>query len=390
MTHRYLALALIAVAVLAGFGAAPVAAQESGRIDGRVVNGTADGGVPAGATVTVHVIQDRNKTGERVVQTDADGRFTVDGLATGPNLLYFPIVDYGGAIYYPDQPVMFEDGTSKSIEVTVFEPSRSSEALAFERSNMLIMSVSPTSMTVMEMGAVVNRSDRSFVGDDAGHTLRLVLPAGATDVAPQAGLPPDTLEALPDGFATTDPIRPGRRELAFSYQLPFDSATLDVPRRPTLPVETFTLYVPDTGINVVSSDLRLQGSADLGGQKYQQFVAQAVPAGGEVAFRLTGLPAPFGLKLRELGYLVAGVGAVGLVLVLGIALRRRSARPLAEATALTPAPVGEAERLRLVRSLAELDEQFAAGQLDEGEYRAERDREKRRLVELLATSSPSR
>ena len=51
---------------------------------------------------------------------------------------------------------------------------------------------------------------------------------GATQVTPQAGLPSDTLDTTPDGFATSDPVKPGRRELAFSYQLPYDSATLDL------------------------------------------------------------------------------------------------------------------------------------------------------------------
>ncbi|MDP8922406.1 MAG: hypothetical protein M3O34_05955 [Chloroflexota bacterium] len=388
MTPRLLALALVAALALSVLGGAQAVAQDNGRLDGRVVNGTAGGPTPADATVTVHIIRDRSKVGERVVQADQEGRFAVDGLATGANTIYFPIVDYGGAIYYPDQPVLLDDQPAKTTEITVFEPTRSSEGLAFERSNMLIMSVSPTFMTVMEMGAVVNRTDRAFVGDDQGRTLRLVLPAGATNVSPQTGLPPDALEALPDGFALTDPIKPGRRELAFSYQLPFDAATLDVMRTQALPIETFTLYVPDNGLNVVSSGLALQGTAELGGQRFQQFVAQGVPPDGELAFRLTGLPAQFSLKLRELGFLVAGVGTVGLGVVLAIALRRRPAHAPGPVTA-TSASDRDGERARLVQALADLDERFAAGQIDEEEYRAERDRDKRRLVALLASSPPS-
>ena len=389
MTLRHLALALIAVIVLAGIGSARAVAQENGRIEGRVVNGSAGGAVPADAKLTMHIIQDRSKVGERVVHADGEGRFAVDGLATASNVFYFPIVDYGGAIYYPERPIFFDDGTVKATEITVYEPTRSADGLTFERSNMLIMSVIPTQMTVMEMGAVVNRTDRAYVGDDLGRTLHLVLPKGATNVATQAGLPPDTLEALPDGFATTDPVRPGRRELAFSYQLPFDAATLDVTRTQALPVETFTLYVPENGIDVVSSGLRLQGSAELGGQRYQQFVAQGVPPGGEVAFRLTGLPAPFSLKLRELGYVVTGVGAIGLATVLALALRRRAPQAPREAIE-SPASAEDGERLRLVRALADLDERFAAGQIGEDAYRAERDRDKQRLAALLASSAPSR
>ena len=366
--------------------AMPASAQDGGRLEGRLVNGTAAGAVPAGATVTVHVIRDRAKAGEQIVRTDEDGRFVLDGLATGPNLLYFPIVDYGGAIYYPDQPILLDGAEPRTTEIRVFEPSRSAEGLAFERLNMFLMAVTPTSLTIMEMGAVVNRSDRAFVGDDTGQTLRMVLPRGATNVAPQAGLPPDTLEALPDGFATTDPIRPGRREFAFSYQLPYDTATLDLAREQPLPVETFTLYAPEMGVGVVSTGLRLQGAADVGGQRYQQHVAEGVAPGAPIPFRLTNLPAPFSLKLRDLGLMVVGIGGAALAIVLLFAFRRRAR---SEARPLAPVPVDDAERQRLVLALAALDDRFAAGALDEADYRAERERDKRRLVSLLASSPRS-
>jgi hypothetical protein len=80
---------------------------------------------------------------------------------------------------------------------------------------------------------------------------------------------------------------------------------------------------------------------------------------------------------------------------LGLALRRRLAagpEPLEPLT--TPVePVratATAERAEIVRWVAELDERYARGGLDESEYRAVRAEQKARLVALTrATASPS-
>ena len=55
--------------------------------------------------VVIHILQNRAKTGEQRVRTD-DRRVPGEGLATGADLLYFPIVQYGGVPYYPDRPVI--------------------------------------------------------------------------------------------------------------------------------------------------------------------------------------------------------------------------------------------------------------------------------------------
>jgi hypothetical protein len=54
------------------------------------------------------------------------------------------------------------------------------------------------------------------------------------------------------------------------------------------------------------------------------------------------------------------------------------------------AAVGDVERVELVRSLAELDERYSAGAIDEATYRAEREQGKARLVALLQGSQLAR
>ncbi|MFN8637832.1 MAG: hypothetical protein U0893_28605, partial [Chloroflexota bacterium] len=318
-------LLLVSCPNLSAFAQADSAAN--GSIVGHVANGTAGAPAPADLEVVVHILQNRVKTGEQRVHTDASGAFSLGGLATGQDTLYFPIVQYAGVAYFPDRPIVLTDASPAPVDITVFEATPRPDAVSFERLNMLVMGVSPSALTIMEMGTAVNAGDRTFAADaqvtGSGRTLRFVLPPGAMDVTPQAGLVEDSLEATPDGFAATDPVRPGRREIAFSYQLPYTSSTLDLSRSFTLPVGAFTLYAPPDVGEVVAPGMALQGTVDLGGRQFRQYTSQRVAAGAEVRFRLTGLPAPLFATPRQLGLAVAGVTAALLLLALAYGVRRR-------------------------------------------------------------------
>src|SRR5215212_11121508 len=273
-------IGVILVALIASVTVGPAMAQDNGAIVGHVVNGTDGGAVPADLEVVVHVLQNRVKTGERGVRTDGSGAFRLDGLATGPDLLYFPIVEYGGVPYYPDQPVVLSSAEPAPVDLTVFEATPTPDTVSFERLNMLVMDVSPAALSIMEMGSVVNGGDRTFAADaqitGSARTLRFALPPGAIDVAPQAGLNPDALESTPDGFASTDPVLPGRREIAFSYELPYSASTLDLSRSFAFPVGAFTLYAPQEIGEVVGPGMAFQGTTNLGGREFRQYSVESI------------------------------------------------------------------------------------------------------------------
>jgi hypothetical protein len=330
------------------------------------------------------------------VRTDASGTFRVDGLEIGHNIVHVPLVEYRGVGYFPDRPVMLESPEPAAVELMVFEATPRPDAVTFDRLNMLVMGATPTALTIMEMGAAVNASDRTFAADvqatGSARTLRFLLPTGAIQVTPQAGLPVDTLESMPDGFATTDPVRPGRREIAFSYQLPYNSSSIDLSRSFALPVGTFTLFVPPEIGGVVAPGMALQGTAELGGRQFRQYTVERLAPGTEVRFRMVGLPAPFFARPRDLGVLVVGLSSAALLGFLVVAVRRRWSSPEASSLADSlptngSATVDEAERLALIREVAQLDERYAAGGVDESSYRAERAEHKARLLALSGFTS---
>ncbi len=77
------------------------------------------------------------------------------------------------------------------------------------------------------------------------------------------------------------------------------------------------------------------------------------------------------------------LGVVLCVLGGGVFLFGRRLRPAAARDAPHATVDSEQERLELVVRLAALDERYAAGEIGQAEYGAERDRGKQRLRELL-------
>ena len=392
------AACLMALGLFAFSTSTPTAtgAASEYAFDGQIINGTNGSPPPAGLEVKLHILLERSRVGERVSSTDETGRFTFEGLEAGPSYIYFPTVEYRGASYFPRQPVAPDDTGRKNVEIRIFEPIDTDEVIRFDRTNLLILGADSEAISVLEMGAVVNQSDRTYVGNPSGNgqvsTLRFRLPEGATQVTPQAGFPPGELTATAEGFATTNPILPGRHELAFGYQIPLVSSTMEIAKRQEYPTSTFTLYVPENGPSVVSPQLKSQGTAELGGQRYVVQSAEALPRGAQIQLRIGGLPAaqqPHQLALLVTGLSIAVLGSAGLVAV----LRRRRAR--ARIVDACPLPSRREEnapapgRTELLRAVAELDERFVAGEIDEPRYRQERQLAKERLIALAKTDDAS-
>ena len=71
--------------VLFGLSAGQTSADGGdGVIEGQLINGTAEGSNGAGQTVTLRVYDEQGQIDEQTTETDADGAFRFDGLATGP------------------------------------------------------------------------------------------------------------------------------------------------------------------------------------------------------------------------------------------------------------------------------------------------------------------
>lgn len=334
-------------------------------------------------------------------KADSQGEFRFDGLSTDPSYTHVLVVEYQNVSYF--QVVNFGtdplQGSSRSVEIPVYESTTSAQSLKLPRANWLVASAEPGVLTIMEMGSVANTGDRTIVspgpnasGQPTG-TMQFTVPRQAVRVTPQFGLPTEALQSVPGGFQLLTPITPGEHEFAFTFQVPTDSSTVELAWPVSYPIGTFTLMLPESmGLLVASPSLMPGSAVEIGGRRWETFQARDLRPGDTLVLRLSGLPAPPGSSLpSRLGPAVLIALAAALMGVLGLTYYRRRAARLRPTGAIVPpqqAPEGASdgvlvsERDRLLAVLAELDEARAACRIPEEEYASRRAQVKERLLQL--------
>ena len=367
--------------------AAPAAAEPNdGTVSGQIINKTAGGGSPVGATVTLVSFgrKEQKPLGQRSTQAAADGRYTFTGLDRDSNIVYLTVARYQNVNYPSDQPFQLQDQASTQADISVYETTTADDAIRLESLNLLVMGADQGVVQGMEMGALVNNGDRTFVtanpqDQQLARAIKFALPSGAMNVQMQSGFNDQDVTAGVGGVQVTSPVPPGRHQFAMSFQIPYTGSNVDVSLQIPYPTASFNVYLPDTGLKLDGSPLRPAGPAQLGGQSYALYSASNLARSTVVGGQLSGLGSngaigPSQLALISLGVVLFVIG--GGVLLFGARVRPSSA-PNRQ-----PAGDVEQERLELVIRMAALDERFAAGQIGRAEYDAERARGKKRLREL--------
>jgi hypothetical protein len=368
--------------------AAPAAAAPNdGSVTGQVLNKTSGGGPTAGTSVILVSFgrKEQAPLGQQTVQADANGRYVFNGVDRDPNIVYLTVAKYQNVNYPSDQPFQLQDQPTAQADITVYDATSTDDGLQLESLNLLVMGADQGVVQCMEMGALLNNSDRTFVTanpqDQAlANAVKFALPKGALSIQMQTGFSDQDVIPSVGGIQVTSPIPPGRHQFAMSFQLPYSGSDVDVSMQIPYPASNFSVYVPDTGLKLQSTPLQSGGPAQLGGQTYALYSAANVAKSTMIGGQLSGLGGGGSLGGNQLALISLGVVLFvigGGVILFGGQLRgqRRAEQPF-EGSAR------EQERLELVVRLAALDERFAAGQVGQAEYDAERERGKQRLREL--------
>lgn len=350
-----------------------------GRVDGRVVNGSAGADGVAGATVSLipfHAAVRGILPGRPISTTvAADGAFSFADLLAGPGLNYHLLTRYQGADSIAEQPIALGgDGpTAATLEAKVFEASPTAPIRA--RLAQMVLAARPEDgeLSVAEAWTLVNDGDRTRVGAAGGPVLSFKVPATASQIA----FDDPSLQAaatIAEGELRLDmPLPPGERTVLFSYSLPYAGRDLVLESRLPVAVDAFELMVVGDEIGIESDALGAMRRETRGGDSIALVTAEGLAEAAAWSARLTALPppavdAPVGpVRLRAWGPSMEGgnwlgLGATVLALgVLGLSLdRRRRAAAFRRA------------RGRLVADIAALDVRWERGDLAESAYGRQR------------------
>lgn len=369
-------LSILSFAVVTG-----ASAQETGSIRGTVTNGTAGGEDVVGLTVFLNRYQGMDIAETFTTEVQEDGTYEFTDIPIVEGEAFLTLVKHSGVDYYSEM-ILLSTEPDAVADITVHETTNDPSAIVVSSRGIILSGADPDTrlVEVFEIVGVDNATDRSYVGTD-GTVLQLPLPDGAAQITPQPGFDYGTPRLVNGTFITTGAIQPGEQTALLAYSVPYsgDSTTIEIGT--AMPTSTMRILVRENTFDISSPALNDVGTVDVSGDLYHVLSVDNPIVGDAISVSVGNLPKAGSSGDSSNGPLYAGVAAgVGLLAAGGltaVALRRRSKSSAREdiPTGEGVAPTGdviEDERLALAAELNELDDELAAGTIDQAAYDSER------------------
>ncbi len=378
-------------------------AQDPQMVTGKLINGTADGPVPAEVEVTLHAVQSSNSVETNVATTDEEGIFEVEIPMIDDVVSYVLSLSYEGAIY--GRPLEFGN-LGQPVEITVYESTTDLSVLEVNSAALVLRpeAGSEGMLSGSEIVSLVNTSDRTFTPDLTGpamgqmNFMRFSLPPGASSLRLESDLAGGDIIDVGPGFAVTASVPPGDHLVGFSYTAPYDGDSLEFTRTAHMATADFHLLLPEE-IAQVQSDA-LKASDDrvlLGDDLFQAWRAGPLDAAQKVRMEFSGLPQPPWHERLSNVVLEGSPPQLFLASLLGLALvgallysllRAVPSSSLRAATAPATGASTSPQAENCLRELAELDDALERGELSPDEYNDERAALKADLLQAWASRKP--
>ncbi len=378
-----------------------VAGAEAAIINGRLINRTPKGKGVEGAEVTLTLYRNDQEAGKTEATTNRTGRFQFQNLSSKPGETYTVTVRYQGAEYDTERIVLENAGASRTLEIPVYDSTTDASQISV-KVHHVVFAVADGSVRAEELLVVRNAGDKAYVGSKevAGGrraTLQFTLPEGAREVKYGDGLMECCVVPGEQGFLDTMDVKPGERQVAFSYALDPSGGSVKFIRPVDYRTEAVEVFIPEGPVKFSGEGLRQVGVVSGQDQRFRRFTGTSLEAPAAIALTLDSLPALGG------GWKPYAYASVGIVLLAGVAYpfvrRRRTgfSTPSSGPGHPTPARVGAARvespltateltlrKVELVAALAELEASHEAGRITEKEYRRLRQEKRKALRDVLA------
>ncbi len=364
---------------------APVAPASIGSIHGQATNGTT--GQPLEGDFEVNLVG--FDADAQAVDTSTtlgpDGSFAFDGLDIVEGRIFGVTLQYRGVVYFSDAAHLSQASPDVTLPLVVYETSSDVSQVTVDRLHLIFDFPGGDIVRVLELWVLSNNGDATVVGEGDQGAIEIPLPPGATNL----GLPGDTLsqdvQFTDQGVVVLAPLMPGSGtgQIVFNFDLPY-KRSLDFTQSMAFPVSAVVALLPDGGPKLSGSGWQDLGVQNIGGDSYQNMTLGALASGQTLTFSLSGQGGSSAGSGLSTSNVAIGLGVLGLTLVaVGLWWYRPWQRPAAQSVSEEgPASVGPTQIPSILQQIADLDQAYEAGELDQREYRRRREALKARALAL--------
>ncbi|MBN2555263.1 MAG: hypothetical protein JXA97_04925 [Anaerolineales bacterium] len=323
--------------------------EGAGRIEGRVRQGTAGADVPAGLEVGMVGIEAAAVVVEQFATIDSDGYFVFTGVEAVPDRIYGVFAAYEGIDYFSSGIELDAENLQAQVELVIYEAGASEDEVVAEQVHFLVDINDNQQFEITQVWLLTTGGDRAYVPGGEG-MFEIGLPEHffSLDIEP-----PLEGEVFDNGtsLAVRAPIRPEQTtDVVFRTTL---VAGEEVFRVVTLsPIGSAIWLVPLERLTISAPGLMEVGTVDLAGTTLRRYEQDEVPAGAELAINITHL------SETSDGILILAISGA-IILLCGGILWNWNRRRLG-----TRDEVYEL----LTRTLAELDQAYQDGKIEEERY----------------------
>ena len=387
---------------------AAFAPVELATINGQVINGTTNEAITEGEVrLRAFTVQLEEMFSETVAIAE-DGSFEFKVADVPADWVFLADIAYGDLTYNSNAVQVSNAEPIAQMPLFVFETTSDPTAVVIDRLHM-IFSFAEERLLVSELYVFSNLESAVFVGENGDFnqgTVAVNVPAGAENVGFQRGFGTSLDSFIPatefietgTGWADTVPLRPGPNSLNLlvSYDLPYDDGLM-LAHPLDYPVNSASAILADAGVMIIDGGWVSQGNQDTPGGSFQNYINNDLTTADSLSLTLDGRPSqiidaqgnPLPAPNRTNELIIGGVALAAMLAVGFFLVQRWQAEPaLAGAPTSAPCPVAakpvrtqrNSDMDTLLAAIADLDDAYEAGELDEADYQQQRHDLKTRLT----------
>lgn len=352
------------------------AASSPGTISGTVINATLDEPVSAEAEAVLHIINAQLE--EELVTTDIDenGVFTFTDVPIRINRRYMVTVQYGNGFFVSDIVSGNPELTEIDLPVTVYDLTNDASTISIDE---LLLQINPIEggLQIIQIMRFSNNSDRLFLTEQVVDEFRQ---ASVSVTLPEMAQifdfdNPDRYMVDGQTVTDTEPIFPDESHFVHvMYGLPYDGDD-----ELALPID----YMMDAtvrilaaeGITLSGDELISTGPQDFGEVVFNEYQGEVSRAAGETLV--------YELRGGAVAATTSGDDSLSTTTVIAVLLVTGGGVMIVSALLLYWRGQGKVTSDDLVREIAELDQRYQNGEIEEAAYTRQRQALKDRLAKLM-------